>query len=97
MQRERRTAKGRWNQGGHRWEEKNERRPQAQGPGEAGIVRAEPRLPDLGLFSDLKGEGPLSAGKQACGQETDLGSRAGRSWDKAGRLRGRKNRKKAND
>lgn len=85
-------AKGRWNQRGSKWEGKMKgdlRLRDQEGP--HSVIRAEPRLPDLGVFSDLKGEGRLFAGKQSCGQEAALGSRVG---NKPGRLRGRKNRTK---
>lgn len=43
------------------------------------VIRGEssPRRPELGSFSDLQGEGPLSWGKQSRGQEANLGSRHG--------------------
>ena len=95
MQTERRVVKCRWKQGGSKWEGKmkgdprlwDQERPDS-------VIRTEPKLPGLVVFSDLKREGPLLAGKQSCAQGATLGSRMGRSWNKAGRLRGRKNRTK---
>lgn len=82
-------------QGGSKWEGKmkgdprlwDQERPDS-------VIRTEPKLPGLVVFSDLKREGPLLAGKQSCAQGATLRSRMGRSWNKAGRLRGRKNRTK---
>ena len=83
MPEERRTAKGRWNQRGSKWEGKMKgdlRLRDQEGP--HSVIRAEPRLPDHGVFSDLKGEGCLLAGKQSCGQE----ARKAIMWS-GGRLR----------
>lgn len=46
-----------------------------------------PRAQSLVYFQISREKGLSLAGKQSCGQEAGLGSRAGRSWNKAGELR----------
>lgn len=84
---------GRWKQGG------TQRGGKMKGPGlwdrEGGQCDQDrPALPGPAAFSDLKREGLLLPGKRSCGQGATSGSRMGRSWNKARRLRGWKNRTK---
>ena len=80
---------------GHPTGRKDEKGARALGRERAdSVLRAGPALPGPAAFSDLRREGPLLAGKRSSGQGATSGSRVGRSWNKAGRLRGWGNRTK---
>lgn len=80
---------------GHPTGRKDEKGPRALGRERAdSVTRAGPALPGPAAFSGLRREGPLLAGKRSGGQGATSGSRMGRSWNKAGRLRGWENRTK---